>query len=338
MIVLSLSGVITSSVLIIYLLRIDIGNRLSNQLLALLFFFLTIRIGKATLYYYFDLDILAVFIGLTSFLAIGPTVYLYINTVLKGRQKLTTADYLHFFPFVITLITSFVVANDTLSFFQPHLYNAILFYYLFYLMLSFYLFLNSDIYRSDLWKIKRRFLWNVLGAASIIYLFYAFDWFIGIEVYVYGGLFYSVIVYLFILKLMLDRSIFHELGKMKTYRHIDEERNDLDSLSERIQNTFEQEEIYLDPGLTIDKLSGLIGINRHQLSEFINRTKEKSFPSYVNEFRLEYAKKELLSTDQNVSEIAYASGFNSISTFNTLFKKETGLTPTDFRKSNKNRS
>lgn len=335
MIVLSLSGVITSLVLIIYLLKVDKGNKLANQLLALLFFFLTIRIGKATLYYYFDLGLTSVYIGLSAFLAIGPTVYLYLNSTLKGTQKLTITSFVHFVPFSFALIAPFILDKATLSFFQPHLYNIILIYYLCYLSLSYYCFLSSDVQSSDMWETKRRFLWNVLGAATLIYLVYAFDWFLGIDVYIYGGLFYTIIIYLFILKLMLNRSIFYELGKKKVYRHIDEDSTNLDDLSEMIHLFFEDEKIYLDPDLSIDKLSALTGVGRHQLSEFINKKKEQSFPSFVNEFRLNHAKRQLLNTDQNISEIAYASGFNSISAFNTQFKKGIGITPTVFRKTYK---
>ena len=70
----------------------------------------------------------------------------------------------------------------------------------------------------------------------------------------------------------------------------------------------------------------------NSLSQVINQPLNCNFFDFVNGFRIEAAKKQLiLSTDKKIPvlEIAHAVGFNSKSTFNMAFKRHTGLTPTE---------
>ena len=71
------------------------------------------------------------------------------------------------------------------------------------------------------------------------------------------------------------------------------------------------------------------------LSQVINESLHQSFFDFVNRYRIEEAKQQLTHPEDEaitILEILYNSGFNSKSSFNTLFKKYTGLTPTEFRK------
>lgn len=93
---------------------------------------------------------------------------------------------------------------------------------------------------------------------------------------------------------------------------------------------------YLNPSLTIRILAEAIQMNSRDLSVLINQHLEKHFFDFVNEYRIEEAKRILQDSskkDFTVLEILYQVGFNSKSSFNTAFKKHTGLTPTQFRKS-----
>lgn len=94
------------------------------------------------------------------------------------------------------------------------------------------------------------------------------------------------------------------------------------------------EKPYLDSDLTIIDLSEKLNIPKHYVTEIINKKFDKNFYMFVNYYRIEEAKKKL--SDENFKEhsiirIAYDCGFNSKSTFNSVFKKFTDLTPTDYR-------
>ncbi len=96
----------------------------------------------------------------------------------------------------------------------------------------------------------------------------------------------------------------------------------------------QSEKPYLDDKLTLQKLAEQIKLPEKQLSSLINQQTGKHFFDFINEFRINDAKSLLKSQPQlTVLEILYEVGFNSKSSFYTAFKKETGLTPTDYRKS-----
>jgi transcriptional regulator GlxA family with amidase domain len=102
-------------------------------------------------------------------------------------------------------------------------------------------------------------------------------------------------------------------------------------LMERLQNLMEQRKPYLNPKFSIIELTNMLGSNRTYVSVFLNEVLCKSFFDYVNEFRLVVAEKMVIETDDNFSEIATKSGFNSICTFRRAFIKKNGITPGKYR-------
>lgn len=91
---------------------------------------------------------------------------------------------------------------------------------------------------------------------------------------------------------------------------------------------------YLKSNLSLPDLSEMLDVSTHNLSEIINTRLNKSFYDYVNEYRVEEVKKMLMDDkykSYSVLAIAYEAGFNSKSSFNTIFKKIAGTTPTGFR-------
>nr|WP_315035584.1 helix-turn-helix domain-containing protein [uncultured Chryseobacterium sp.] len=102
----------------------------------------------------------------------------------------------------------------------------------------------------------------------------------------------------------------------------------------QLENIMETEKPYLDSELNLIRLSEMLSVSTHHLSYVVNTGFGKNFFQYVNEFRVEYAKKLLKQTDSKLSilGIAYEAGFNSKTSFNTTFKKVTGQTPSEFKK------
>ena len=93
---------------------------------------------------------------------------------------------------------------------------------------------------------------------------------------------------------------------------------------------------YLDPELTLRALAEQIGLQANQLSWLINDQLDKNFNDLINSYRIEHFKsltKDPSNSDITILGLAYDSGFNSKTTFNTSFKKETGQTPRQFMKS-----
>ena len=103
-----------------------------------------------------------------------------------------------------------------------------------------------------------------------------------------------------------------------------------------IDDIIRDNKYYLDASLTLQKLATHLGTNRQYLSNFINRERQKTFYEYINDFRLEEAKRLLDCWDDkhqhSMEEIASLSGFNSYSTFLRSFVKRYGESPSKYLK------
>ncbi|MCL1662904.1 helix-turn-helix domain-containing protein [Elizabethkingia ursingii] len=110
---------------------------------------------------------------------------------------------------------------------------------------------------------------------------------------------------------------------------------DFEDLKEKLLTLIETQKPYLEGDLNLLKLSELIGISTHQLSYLLNNGFNENFFQFVNKYRVQHAKELLISDSYNklsVLGIAFDSGFNSKTAFNTFFKKTVGVTPSEFRK------
>ncbi|HCQ16362.1 MAG TPA: adenylate cyclase, partial [Cryomorphaceae bacterium] len=99
-----------------------------------------------------------------------------------------------------------------------------------------------------------------------------------------------------------------------------------------------EEEPFLNPQLSLRSLAQQLQIHPNQLSWLLNEKLGKNFNEFINHYRVETFKG--LATNPSNSHIsliglAYESGFNSKTVFNTYFKKEVGMTPKEFLKASK---
>ncbi|MDP9959991.1 helix-turn-helix domain-containing protein [Chryseobacterium lathyri] len=104
-------------------------------------------------------------------------------------------------------------------------------------------------------------------------------------------------------------------------------------IKSQLEEIMDKQKPYLDSELNLIRLSELLSISTHHLSYVINTGFKKNFFQYVNEYRIEYAKKLLKDSQSKLSilGIAYESGFNSKTSFNTTFKKLTDQTPSEYK-------
>ena len=101
-----------------------------------------------------------------------------------------------------------------------------------------------------------------------------------------------------------------------------------------LQRYMAEKKVYLNPDLTLNDLSELTTIPNRSLSETIKLSTGKNFYDFINSYRIRESKKiftEDVKGDKTVLEVLYAVGFNSKSAFNSAFRKQTGMTPTEFR-------
>jgi AraC-like DNA-binding protein len=104
--------------------------------------------------------------------------------------------------------------------------------------------------------------------------------------------------------------------------------------TQKLLDYMETEKPYLTPSLTINHLSGELGIHPKHISQIINENFNQNFFDFINSYRVEEAKRHLLKGDRsnmNILQILFEVGFNSKAAFNRAFKKYVGMTPREFK-------
>ena len=129
--------------------------------------------------------------------------------------------------------------------------------------------------------------------------------------------------------------IISDFGEDLNFSDLNEINNNPNKkLVNRLIQLFEKEKIYRNPDLRITHISESLQTNRTYISKLINEEFEMNFNQFVNNFRINEAKKLLEEDNGKVSSmelIAEKSGFGSFNSFTRVFKNITGTTPGNFR-------
>ena len=94
--------------------------------------------------------------------------------------------------------------------------------------------------------------------------------------------------------------------------------------SEYINNNFAEK-------ITLDTAAKAIGISKNYLCSLFSHYFSSSFNKYLNEVRLNYAKHLLANTDMSIIDVAYSSGFHTLSSMNRIFQSKVGMSPTAYK-------
>ena len=106
-------------------------------------------------------------------------------------------------------------------------------------------------------------------------------------------------------------------------------------IDEKLTFKMEKEKVFTNSNLNLKSLAKEIETNEKYLSQLINKKHNVNFSNFINNYRIEHSKKLLLDeqhSNYTIEAIGNLSGFNSKSGFNATFKRNTGITPTDFKK------
>jgi len=110
---------------------------------------------------------------------------------------------------------------------------------------------------------------------------------------------------------------------------------ELSEYGQKLISYLKKEKPYTNSDLKLQDIAHFFKLPPHQLSQIINMELKCNFYTLINKYRINQAKSQLIDSGKqhlNIIEIAYEVGFNSKSAFNTAFKKNTGLTPTQYKK------
>ncbi|MEE4257687.1 MAG: AraC family transcriptional regulator [Bacteroidales bacterium] len=321
---------------------------------ALIIIFFASYFYPGLIYRYPDLYVM----GVPVLFLYAPFLFLYTRSVTTDKQGIRWYDGFHFLPFILVLgyfliyfhfypgsTKTSILLGDEL--FNPFLVDGTLLWIQFfvyaiaitYLLVEYRIKLklynstySHDMYHWLVFLVGAFLLWKAIFVSG--YLFgvlkedYASVFRIFIEL---AFLFYaSMIVY-------KGLKIPHVVLSLEEdpYKSSALTADDRQVMLSRLRTVMINEKSYLDPQLTLTRLARLCDIPSHHLSQILNIDLKQNFYTYTNNHRIEEAKMLLSDPekkDHTILEILYEVGFNSKSVFNTAFKKNTGMTPTDYRK------
>ena len=105
------------------------------------------------------------------------------------------------------------------------------------------------------------------------------------------------------------------------------------SIMSLVQKQVKELALYRDSELTLASLSEKVGVSMHHLSETLNQHGGKNFNQFINEYRVAEVCQQLdQKSDKKLIDLALDAGFSSKSSFNALFKKLTGQTPSQYKR------
>ena len=130
-----------------------------------------------------------------------------------------------------------------------------------------------------------------------------------------------------------DRQASESTGTMSNYE-IDNHH-----IFERLDRQINNEQLFLNPDLTRDDLLRIAHTDKNRLAKIMQQHEFANTSDYINRKRLEYAATQLNShPEYTINAIAESCGLPNVPTFNRLFRKNFGMTPTEFRKATKEQS
>jgi AraC-like DNA-binding protein len=310
--------------------------------------------------------------GSNLLLVCGPLIFFYTQSVLYKDFRFTKGKFVHFLPFIILFViaeVSYLIAGRQI---QVKILTGIVerkipaVIYLascgIYVHFSVYLFaalrsvrkyhLAATSQYSDSRKVTLRWLKTTIYFFLALMVISAINGYLSFESK--GAIYFLVLsLTVFLLLLFIIFVLFKALRNpaifsvweekevdeaVKTARYAtsplpgNEKKQVLDTLLRHMQS----HQPYLEPELTLNDLAFQISVKPKILSQVINELAGRNFFEFINHYRIEEAKKRLTNPKDKkitVLEVMYEVGFNSKSSFNTLFKKYTGVTPGEFKKS-----
>jgi AraC-like DNA-binding protein len=131
--------------------------------------------------------------------------------------------------------------------------------------------------------------------------------------------------------LNIEKNVSHNVDKF----HLPHTQKTVDARASLLKELMEKKKPFFNPTLTIYELASMVDLPPHQLSRLIRKEFNCNFFEFVNNYRIEAFKKLLFSNEYKnytILAIAFECGFNTKSAFNRIFKEQTGLTPSEFKK------
>ena len=345
----------------IFLITHPKGNRRNNILLGTIFLLMAWNMGDLTLQVYgIVLKWNLTHIDDGFLLLYGPLFYLYARGVIFKDFRLSGATLLHLTPYL--LLTASLLSFGNLMPGTTEEFLAIELpwqYYMIGALIYTHFFVYLGLTYLTLWKYRRiikneysqidqinldwlSFSLNSFGLLTIVSLIHNFIA-PAKNVYVFMVTLVLLLLFIFyfvnrvILKALRQPEIFAGIGQNETARYQGSSltAGQVEEYRQKLLTLLRTDKPFLNPQVSLSDLSEKLSISSKNLSQVINQRFGKNFFDFINSYRIQEVQqilKDSRDDKMTILEAMYEAGFNSKSSFNTAFKKETGQTPSEFRK------
>lgn len=303
------------------------------------------------------------FLQLELLFGFGPALYCYSKSLSDQSYDLKRIEWLHFLPVVLefiyyrtTLFRQGAISLSDEAISEPNLLFMLvqwggLLSMLIYVFLSINLLVKYRKWVSNRYSNleKRELSW--LEKPLIIYSIFLVLWITirttdilifkdAIRPYYFNLGFISLAVitcwigFKGYLSAQIDSAGFIASLNKQPAREVDQSQ--LSKVAQALQNIMEAEKLYLDSDLTLAKFASQTDHSPKEISKALNHCLQLNFHEFVNKYRVEAFQKNLgmeKFAHLSLLGIALESGFGSKSTFNLVFKANTGLTPRQYKQS-----
>lgn len=315
------------------------GKRSANTFLSTLLFVFSVQMAFNMLDAH---DVPGFYYARSLSLTYGPLIWFFSRSISDLNFEWTQQSFLHLLPTVIAIIVSLFVPVSGL-------------WISFLSLVSFgiYAISSMDLLTKTHTSLKQvlpsgiaRFPWTyellvaiivviVVGArADVLHTELQFNALIIVLFLVINFIGFRGVLKPYMFMGVVDSEQLAAQDIRQKYRNSSLTKTDLEIYSNRIEEIMDSQRPYLDSELTLNSFAELVELSPRVVSQVVNQSFDRSFSDYINDHRLERAKHFLATKsaqEMNVSEIIDASGFNSKTRFYTFFKKQTGLSPKEYR-------
>lgn len=367
-IVLSIAGFQLILLALVLLLR-QSKNRFNRNLLVA---FLLTKAFLMIRWFVFRFDLLsysnnmyAYHISSAAFFLLAPLLYFYIRSLCYKNFRFKKSDVIHLILFLLIIVFTTLsvkislarVENAWYKIFDTRHYQIFwtlnlvqILCYIIAMLNTVYIYQTKLKNRySSIEKINLNWLLMLLVLITLHWLFVTTRAALVVLNITVGNLIqlidlYSITIFLvfttiLVIKGMAQLKIFTGIEDKPKYAELKLPDTEIQNHINRLTHYMTREKPYLTPSLTIEDMSAKLAIPTWQLSQAINQTFNQNFFNFINRYRIEEVKQRLNKAPDNkktILEILYEAGFNSKSTFNQVFKKHTGMTPSEFKRATQN--
>lgn len=340
------------------------GNRYANYIFGVLLFLVSFSICLNSLEKLLLIEISSGFYkAIESFqLLFGPLLLFYISRVTNISFRISKKSLSHFIPFTIYLflmLFDLYLINDTKYQIIGTDFNSITIFLEFFTNIQMLLYILLSIrclkkYRegienkfSNIDEINLSWIKTLLIGVSLVYLSFLAI-FVVLSILKLTDLYFELIsvivsisIYCIAYYIILNARLFDNVNnvqkntiEVKTkYENSPLTNGDIKLYWKELNLLMTREKLYRTHGLKISELAKLLDIPSQYVSQVISVNTDSSFYDFINRFRVEEIKLKIESGEHLTSTllaISHDAGFNSKTTFNTVFKRLTGSTPTQF--------